>query len=1122
LSNMFENFGKDLTYAGIEEKIIEFWKTACIFEKSLALRSRSPRFVFYEGPPTANGLPGVHHVMARTVKDLVCRYMTMQGFLVERKAGWDTHGLPVEIEVEQELNITSKDQIEKYGVKAFNQRCKESVFKYEKEWRQVTERIGFWLDLDHPYITCTNDYIESVWWLLKKFWDGGFIYRAHKILPYCPRCGTPLSSHEVSQGYQNTKDPSVYVRFKDKAEPGTSFLVWTTTPWTLISNVALAVHPDEKYVKVRAGDENLILARTRLGVLSGEYQIVEEFPGAKIQGRRYEPVFPFFSSIPGGFRVETARFVTMEDGTGIVHIAPAFGEDDYNLGGEKGLPVLQPVNEEGRFTEAVTTWANVFVKDADKEIICDLKNRGLLYREETIVHSYPFCWRCESPLIYYARKSWNIRTTSYKDLMLECNAAVEWHPRDIGVTRFANWIENNVDWALSRDRYWGTPLNIWVCEKCAQEVCVGSIAELKTLGAVLPQDLDLHKPMVDELTLNCPGCGGSMKRTPEVIDCWFDSGSMPYAQWHYPFENRDKFEQNFPADFISEGMDQSRGWFYSLLAISSFISRVSCFKSVVPIEMILDKNGQRMSKSKDTSVEPAEILDREGADALRWYLVTTSPPWIPTKFDKDGVTEVASKLLGTLRNTCQFFVLYANIDGFKPSDAGPFRSGDAGLLRPCDTTLSGGSDVGKRPSAEYELSLIDRWIISRLNSLTRQIRSDMKSYEITRAARAIQEFLIEDLSNWYIRRCRRRFWKSELGPDKLGAYETLYAVLTGVARLIAPFAPFVSEEIHQKITRKGNPSAPESVHLCDFPQFDESAIDSALEEKMRTVLRVISLGRALRNDVKIRIRQPLQALIVATADEVAKEALAQFDDLVREELNVKEVRIDKNVPKRRLPDDGSVTEYVPTPRFEALGPRFGKRVNEVAKAIKSLDQERLQRIYSGETIEIETSEGSVVLSSAEVEVTEKKKEGLGLALEDAKLRWPVEREKKPVFAWGDKEGTWGVWLETVVTDELKREGIVREFVHRLQSLRKTAELEVSDRIVLYYETGAKLSSILEASRDYIASEALAARVEPAQPKAFEAVAKAAQEAVAKAFQTVFLEEWTLDGETVKVALKKAD
>jgi len=1079
---MFENFEKDLTYAGIEKKIIDFWKTSQIFEKSLALRSKSPRFVFYEGPPTANGLPGVHHVMARTVKDLVCRYKTMQGMLVERKAGWDTHGLPVEIEVEQELNIKSKEEIEQYGVKAFNKRCKESVFKYEKEWRQVTERIGFWLDLDHPYITCTNEYIESVWWLLKKFWDGGAIYRAHKILPYCPRCGTPLSSHEVSQGYREVEDPSVYVRFKDKANHGTSFLVWTTTPWTLISNVALAVHPEARYVKVRVGGENFILAKARLSVLPGECQIIEEVAGEELKGRQYEPVFSFFASTPGAFRVETAQFVTMEDGTGIVHIAPAFGEDDYNLGKEKNLPVLQPVDGRGRFTSEVTTWANVFVKDADKDIILDLKKRGLLYKEETVVHSYPFCWRCDSPLIYYARKSWNINTTSYRDLMLKCNSEVNWYPRDIGVTRFGNWVENNVDWALSRDRYWGTPLNVWICEKCARAVCVGSVDELKKLGAVLPQDLDLHKPMVDEFVLRCPDCGGSMMRTPEVIDCWFDSGSMPYAQWHYPFENRDKFEQSFPADFISEGMDQSRGWFYSLLAISSFVSGISCFKSVVPIEMILDKNGQRMSKSRGTAADPRDILDKEGADALRWYLMTTSPPWIPTKFDREGVAEAASKFLGTLRNTCQFFVLYANIDNFEPACGCSVTPSDAGIGAsgaslspdlPRSSKLSGSDPAGPQ-HASYELPLIDRWIMSRLNSITKQIRSDMESYELTRSARAIQDFVIEDLSNWYIRRCRRRFWKSEMGPDKLGAYETLYAVLVTLSRLIAPFAPFVSEEIHQKIARRGDVSAPESVHLCHFPQADKGAIDPVLEDRMGTVLHVISLGRAARNLAKIKTRQPLQAICVVATKNVSPDAVSQFADLVKEELNVKEVRL--------LKDESSICEYSGKPRFEALGPRFGKRVGEIAKLIQSLGQEELGRIDSGLAIELEISGAKESFSSTEIEVVKKDRPGFAVS----------------------RESTWVVAANTVLTDELKREGTVREFVHRLQSLRKTVALDVSDRIVLYYEADAKLKSILEDFREYIASEALAERVEEALPK------------------DGALEEWTLDGERVKIAIKKAE
>ncbi len=1071
---MFENFGKELAFARVEQEIGEFWRAQRIFEKSVAVRAESPRFVFYEGPPTANGLPGVHHVLARTVKDLVCRYKTMQGYLVERKAGWDTHGLPVEIEVEQELDFTCKEHIEKYGISAFNTCCKESVFRYEKEWRRVTERIGFWLDLDNAYITCSNEYIESVWWLLKNFWDKGFIYRAHKILPYCPRCGTPLSSHEVSQGYEEVEDPSVFVRFKDKSTPGTSFLVWTTTPWTLISNVALAVHPDEKYVKVRLltgtgpgaqadsrtetpaqphtasedasvrESEYFILARARLDTLSQEYEIVEEFPGRELAGRGYEPVFPFFASSPGAFRVETADFVTMEDGTGIVHIAPAFGEDDYNMGRERDLPVLQPVNEKGCFTEEVTRWAGVFVKDADKEIIQDLKDRGLLYREAKVVHSYPFCWRCDSPLIYYAKSSWNIRTTGYLDVMLKCNSAVEWHPRDVGVNRFANWLENNVDWALSRDRYWGTPLNIWICEKCGKQHCVGSVEELKKLGADVPAEFDLHRPMIDGFVFGCSECDGKMVRTPEVIDCWFDSGSMPYAQWHYPFENTEKFEKSFPADFISEGMDQSRGWFYSLLAISSFVSGVSCFKSVIPIEMILDKNGQRMSKSRGNAVEPMEILEKEGADALRWYLVTVTPLWIPTKFDREGVSEVASKLLATLRNTCQFFVLYANIDGFKPG------------------------------SAPFERSLIDRWVLSRLHSLTRRVQADLDSYELTRAARAIQEFVIEDVSNWYVRRCRRRFWKAELGPDKLGAYETLFEVLVTVAKLIAPFAPFVAEEVYQKIARKGEPSLPQSVHLCGFPSADESLIDTGLQEKMETVLRVISLGRAARNAAKLKTRQPLGSISVSVEEGHSTDGLAELAELVKEELNVKEVSV--------LKDEGQVRDITAKAKYDVLGPRFGKNVGKVAAAVAALPQEKLREFVQGRGVEVEVLGQKEVVAPSEVELAEREKPGFSVV----------------------RDGPWLVAVSTVIDDALRREGVVREFVHRLQSLRKTAGLDVSDRIFLFLEVSRDLGAVFEEFRGYISSEALAEKVETRVPEGVRA------------------EEWKFGGETIKVAISKAE
>ncbi|MFH0778195.1 MAG: class I tRNA ligase family protein, partial [Candidatus Eisenbacteria bacterium] len=773
----------------------------------------------------------------------------------------------------------------------------------------------------------------------------------------------------------------------------------------------------------------------------------------------YEPVFPFFASTQGAFRVETADFVTMEDGTGIVHIAPAFGEDDYDLGKERALPVLQPVDERGNFTKEVAPWAGVFVKDADGEIIEDLRKRGLLYRARRVSHSYPFCWRCDSPLIYYARKCWNIKTTEYRDLMIKCNSAVEWHPRDMGVARFANWIEGNVDWALSRDRYWGTPLNVWICESCEKETCAGSVEDLKRLGARLPEELDLHKPFVDDFVLKCEACGGEMRRTPEVIDCWFDSGSMPYAQWHFPFENREKFERSFPADFISEGMDQSRGWFYSLLAISSFVSGVSCFKNVVPIEMILDRTGQRMSKSKGTAVEPTEILAKEGADALRWYLLTTTPLWLPTKFDRAGVTEVASKLLGTLRNTCQFFVLYANIDNFRPSQQ------------------------------KFERSLMDRWIVSRLNSLTRRVSSDIDGYELTRAARTIQDFVIEDLSNWYVRRCRRRFWKAELGPDKLGAYETLYEVLVTLSRLMAPFTPFVSEEVHRKLARAGNPSLPVSVHLCDFPSYNDELVDTALEERMEVILRVTSLGRAARNSARIKTRQPVSRLLVVDTGCPLVEALSQFGELVREELNVKEVSV--------LPDESGMVELAARPKFEALGPRFGKSVGGIVAALAALGQEKLAVLASGGSIELGTPGGEVTVSPEEVEVTRKEKAGFAVV----------------------REGSWLVAVETVISEELRQEGVAREFVHRLQSMRKSADLEVSDRIELRYEARESTLRLLERFREYVVSEALVTILHATTPESG-AFGKWMESAVSSGRGAV--EEWSLDSEKIKVGLNKAD
>ncbi|MEJ2722866.1 MAG: class I tRNA ligase family protein, partial [bacterium] len=744
----------------------------------------NPRFVFYEGPPTANGKPGVHHVIARLSKDIVCRYKTKLWYQVIRKAGWDTHGLPVEIEVEKELGFDHKDQIETYGIAEFNAKCRESVFKYEKEWTRFTQRIGYWLDLEHPYVTYTNDYIETVWWILKQFWEKGLLYEGHKIVPYCPRCETSLSSHEVGLGYRDVSDPSIFVKFK-AVDSDDRFLVWTTTPWTLTANAALAVGADHDYVRVRHGGDTLILAEALLSVLDGDFEIIDRMKGRSLAGRRYEPLFPFFKDEPNGFRVFAADFVSLEDGTGIVHIAPAFGEDDYRLHVEEVVPLLQPVTLQGTMSEDVVPWAGRWIKDADPDIIRELDHEGKLYRSGTIVHSYPFCWRCDTALIYYARRSWYIRTTAFRDAMIATNKKINWIPAEVGEHRFGNWLENNVDWALSRERYWGTPDD---------------------------DELDLHRPQVDGFVLECPECGGGMKRVTEVIDAWFDSGSMPFAQYHYPFDGTGTFDYQFPADFISEGIDQSRGWFYSLLAISTFLKGESSYKTCVVTELILDKNGQKMSKSRGNTVEPWSVLEKEGADALRWYLIATSPPWLPTRFDRKGVVESSQKLLGTIRNVYSFFAMYAALDDWRPSE-----------------------DLGTP-------SLIDRWILSRFHSTVAEVKKQLDVYDMTRAARSLQAFVLDELSNWYVRRSRRRFWKGEMGPDKVAAYHTLYSVLEGTTRLLAPFVPFVAEEITQALheAMTGESEGP-SVHLERFPECDPGVIDAELESLMGTALRVCAL-----------------------------------------------------------------------------------------------------------------------------------------------------------------------------------------------------------------------------------------------------------------------------------------
>jgi isoleucyl-tRNA synthetase len=1012
----FREFPKDQTLPQIEHEVLEFWDKRGTFAESLAIRAGSPRFVFYEGPPTANGHPGAHHVLARTIKDIVCRYKTMRGFLVERKAGWDTHGLPVEIEVEKDLDIDGKEDIEDYGVEGFTRSCRASVFKYKDEWDRLTRRMAYWIDLSEPYITCTNEYVESVWYVLKLMWDRGLIYRGHKILPYCPRCGTPLSSHEVAQGYADAEDPSVFVRMRLKDEPVTSFLVWTTTPWTLVSNVAVAVAPKEDYVKIALDNEQLILAEALLSVVGGDYQIVARYKGEDLLGLEYEPLYSFVPVEKRAWYVVPGDFVTLEDGTGIVHTAPAFGEDDYRVGRENDLPFVQPVDGAGRFTAEVGPWAGLFIKDADPLITKDLEKRGLLYKAGRIVHTYPFCWRCDSPLVYYARNSWYIKTTDFRDEMLANNRAVAWYPKEIGANRMGDWLENNVDWAVSRDRYWGTPLNVWICESCGASDSIGSIDELasRTITPISRDALDLHKPMVDTIRIECRKCGGEMVRTPEVVDCWFDTGSMPYAQWHWPFENRDEFETHFPADFIAEGVDQTRGWFYSLLAISTIISGTSSFKRCVANEMVLDAEGKKMSKSIGNVVDSFAVMDREGADALRWYLMSMSPPWVPKKFDETGVREVASKVLDTLKNTYGFFSLYANIDRYDPA--------------------THRVPLEERPA-------IDRWVISRLNSTLADVVASMEAYDITRAVRALQQFILEDVSNWYVRLCRARYWRGEMDADKQSAYTTLYEILRSTVRAAAPFAPFLTDAVHRRLA-EASADEPASVHLADFPEASEAAVDLTLETSMARVRAIVALGRAARQESGIKVRQPLSRLMVAGVPERERPAVEALSGLVLAELNVKEMA---------WAEAGDLATRRAAPVFPALGPKHGKDVNQVAEAIRNLREADVDALAEGREIHVRVGDEDAVVEPPDVRIKTIAREGLAVGA-DAALT---------------------VALDTALTEELLDEGFAREMINKIQFMRKEAGFEVVDRVHVRYEAGPRLRAAMDRFAARVAAETLA-------------------------------------------------
>jgi isoleucyl-tRNA synthetase len=1041
---MFKPISDKLSLPDLEQEILAYWKSNRIFEKSVEARQNAPDYTFYEGPPTANGKPGIHHVFARTIKDLVCRYQTMRGFQVHRKAGWDTHGLPVEIEVEKKLGLKHKGEIEQYGVAKFNAECRRSVFEYKDMWEDLTWRMGYWIDMEHPYITCENEYIESVWWALDRYFKEGFIYQGFKVQLYCPRCGTPLSSHEVSLGYRDVQDPSVYIRAKIKGEQNTYLLVWTTTPWTLISNVALAVNPDVEYVKVRYKDEELILAKERLSVIPEGGEVIGTMSGTDLVGKEYERWFDFIPVDKKGWYVIAGDFVTTTDGTGIVHMAPAYGEDDYQASLKYGLPMIQALDARGQFTDAVPPYSGKFFKAADPEITSELKSRGLLFKKETYTHSYPHCWRCDTPLLYYARKSWYIRTTEYAKDMIAYNKQIHWYPPETGEGRFGNWLEENKDWAISRDRYWGTPLPIWICQTCAAKRSIGSVDELRREGAKLPEPLDLHKPYIDEVTFTC-SCGGEMRRIPELIDVWFDSGSMPFAQWHYPFENQETFKHSFPADFIAEGVDQTRGWFYTLHSISSFLFKQPCFKNVIVNDLVLDKSGQKMSKTRGNTVDPFEVIGRYGADTVRWFLMSSSPPWKPKLFDIDSIAEVQRKFFGTLLNTYAFFALYANIDGFKHSEP--------------DVPVS------ERPD-------IDRWILSLLNTSIAEYTEAMNSYDPTRAARLVSNFTIEQLSNWYVRRNRRRFWKSEPGRDKTAAYQTLFECLVAIAKMTAPLAPFVSDEIYRALMAETHREAFDSVHIALMVQPRKELINSELERRMDIAQRVVGLVRSMRAKTNLKTRQPLSRIAVPASPEV-RRLIEEMKDVILEEINVKSIEfIDESSP---------IVRKTATANFKVIGPKFGKQVNAVAKRIKEMSSSEVVQLDQAGAFSADVNGAPVTIAREDVTISAQSIEG-----------WLVDSGEGLTVA-----------LDTKLNPELINEGLAREFVNRVQNMRKDFGLSVTDRIRIQFETSARVADAVHRLSDYVKSETLATQVSAGRDGA------------------AHWEKWEIDGEPCEIGISKA-
>ena len=1015
---MFEKVSPDFDFLTREKEVLNFWKTNNIFQKSIDQREGSDVFTFYDGPPTANGKPHIGHIETRVFKDLFPRYRTMKGMKVLRKAGWDTHGLPVELEVEKLLGLDGKEQIEQYGIEPFIKKCKESVWKYKGEWERMSDRVGYWADMENPYITYDNKYIESVWWSLKQIADMGLLYKGHKVVPYCPRCGTALSSHEVSQGYKTVKEKSAFVRFKVKGTENTWLYAWTTTPWTLPSNVALCVNPDEEYARFDFDGRTVIMAKALIHTVLGEDAEISNlttFPGAELKGMEYEPLFDFQKGLVDkpAWRVVCDSYVTMTDGTGIVHQAPAFGEDDARVGRENNLPFLQLVNTKGELTNE-TPWAGVFVKKADPLILKDLDERGLLVKAAPFEHDYPFCWRCDTPLIYYARSTWFIRMTQAHDALMKSNAAVNWMPENIKDGRMGNFLDNVIDWGLSRERYWGTPLPVWLC-KCGHMHVVGSIEELKKLSDNCPDDIELHRPYIDAVTLRCEKCGGEMHRTPEVIDCWYDSGSMPFAQWHYPFENKEIFEENFPADFISEAIDQTRGWFYTLTAISTLLFKRAPFENVLVLGHVQDAEGKKMSKHIGNVVDPWSVLDKQGADAVRWYFYANGAPWLPTRFSGDLVSEMQGKFMGTLWNTYAFFTLYASIDNYEP---------EAAKADPKDFTL------------------MDRWVLSRLNSLVDFVDRGLSEYKATETSRAIAQF-VDELSNWYVRLNRERFWGKGLEGSKLAAFETLYTVLLTLSKLLAPYIPFMTENIYRNLAVGHLTGAPESVHLCDFPVADPSKVDKELEAGMDEVESVVQLGRAARNAASLKVRQPLSRCLVKgkrLSDEIAQ--------LIKNELNVKSVEF--------VDDASAFTTYNLKPQMRTLGKKYGKLLGKIGEHLKTLDGNEVVATFErGETLKFELDGTPIELEKDDV---------------------LTSLTQKPGFE-AQSEGDYTVVLDTNLTPELIDEGFLREVISKVQTMRKDAGFEVTDRIALSYQTSERLSAVIEKGREDLMRAVLALSVE---------------------------------------------